>query len=241
MARMSRHPMAFILAGTAPRGVTGARVGRSPWRRVPSAAASRSGRSARAPARSRCCPGCPTRGRWRSPRCSGPAPKPALKALTAPQYAALDVLVDAIIPTDERSPGAKEARVADYIDLLLSEADAEVRQQWIDGLAARRRRGVDAVRRAGREADGAAGRGAADRDQRQRARSRRPPAERFFVMTKRADDPRLLHLGDRHPQGPPLQGQPVPAGVPRLPDRGREGLSALRTEGDPEPAAALHV
>jgi hypothetical protein len=62
--------------------------------------------------------------------------KPALKALTAPQYATLDVLVDAIIPTDERSPGARAARVADYIDLLLSEADAEVRQQWVDGLAA---------------------------------------------------------------------------------------------------------
>jgi hypothetical protein len=62
--------------------------------------------------------------------------KPALKALTAPQYATLEVLVDAIIPTDERSPGAKEARVADYIDLLLSEADPELKQQWTDGLAA---------------------------------------------------------------------------------------------------------
>ena len=62
--------------------------------------------------------------------------KPALKALTAPQYATLDVLVDAIIPTDERSPGARAARVADYVDLLLSEVDAEVRQQWTDGLAA---------------------------------------------------------------------------------------------------------
>jgi hypothetical protein len=62
--------------------------------------------------------------------------KPALKALTASQYATLDALVDAIIPTDERSPGAREARVADYIDLLLSETDAEMRQQWVDGLAA---------------------------------------------------------------------------------------------------------
>ncbi len=61
---------------------------------------------------------------------------PALKALTRPQYATVDVLVDAIIPTDERSPGAREARVADYIDLLLSEVDADVRQQWADGLAA---------------------------------------------------------------------------------------------------------
>jgi hypothetical protein len=61
---------------------------------------------------------------------------PSLKALTAQQYATLEALVEAIIPTDERSPGAKQARVADYIDLLLSEADDERRQQWTEGLAA---------------------------------------------------------------------------------------------------------
>ena len=61
---------------------------------------------------------------------------PSLEALTAQQYATLEALVEAIIPTDERSPGAKQARVADYIDLLLSEADDTRRQQWTDGLAA---------------------------------------------------------------------------------------------------------
>jgi hypothetical protein len=111
--------------------------------------------------------------------------KPALKALTAPQYATLDALVDGIIPTDERSPGAREARVADYIDLLLSEADAELRQQWLDGLAA-----VDA--------EASARHGAAvaklppaqleallvtmSQNERQPA----TPLERFFVTTKRA-------------------------------------------------------
>jgi hypothetical protein len=45
--------------------------------------------------------------------------------------------VEAIIPADERSPGAKEARVADYIDLLLGEApDDGVRETWLGGLAA---------------------------------------------------------------------------------------------------------
>jgi hypothetical protein len=111
--------------------------------------------------------------------------KPALKALTAPQYATLDVLVDAIIPTDERSPGARDARVADYIDLLLSEADAETRQQWFDGLAA-----VDA------EASARAGAPVAKLPAAQvdallvaiSANERQPQtaAERFFVMTKRA-------------------------------------------------------
>lgn len=61
---------------------------------------------------------------------------PQLNVLSRPQFATLEVLVDAIIPTDDRSPGAKQARVADYIDLLLSEADRELTLQWIGGLAA---------------------------------------------------------------------------------------------------------
>ena len=111
--------------------------------------------------------------------------KPALKALTPAQYATVDVLVDAIIPTDERSPGAREARVADYIDLLLSEADAEAKQQWIDGLAA-----VDA------EASTRAGAPVAKLAAPQlealltaisvNERQPQTPMERFFVMTKRA-------------------------------------------------------
>jgi len=60
---------------------------------------------------------------------------PALKVLTRAQYASVEALVDAIIPTDERSPGAKEARVADYIDLLLSEQD-DPRTDWLAGLTA---------------------------------------------------------------------------------------------------------
>jgi hypothetical protein len=64
------------------------------------------------------------------------AAPPSLKALTAEQYATLEALTEAIIPADERSPGAKQARVADYIDLLLSEADEARRQQWTEGLAA---------------------------------------------------------------------------------------------------------
>jgi gluconate 2-dehydrogenase subunit 3-like protein len=61
---------------------------------------------------------------------------PRLKVLTTAQYASVQTLVEALIPADERSPGAREARVADYIDLLLSEADAPLRQQWLAGLAA---------------------------------------------------------------------------------------------------------
>jgi len=59
----------------------------------------------------------------------------APKVLSAAQFATLETFVDAIIPADERSGGAKEARVADYIDLLLSESDETVALQWIGGLA----------------------------------------------------------------------------------------------------------
>ena len=61
---------------------------------------------------------------------------PALKVLSAAQYATLVALTEAIIPADERSPGAKEARVADYIDLMLGEGDDKLRKEWTDGIAA---------------------------------------------------------------------------------------------------------
>jgi hypothetical protein len=62
------------------------------------------------------------------------APQP--KVLSRAQFKTLEVLVEAIIPTDERSPGAKQARVADYIDLALSEAAPELALEWLGGLAA---------------------------------------------------------------------------------------------------------
>jgi hypothetical protein len=71
---------------------------------------------------------------------------PIPKVLSASAFNTLEVLVEAIIPTDERSPGAKEARVADYIDLLLSESDDEIALQWMGGLAALDR---DAISRFG--------------------------------------------------------------------------------------------
>jgi hypothetical protein len=61
---------------------------------------------------------------------------PRLKVLTPAEYAATDVLTDTIIPTDAQSPGAHAARVADYIDLLLSESPAESQAAWREGLAA---------------------------------------------------------------------------------------------------------
>jgi hypothetical protein len=111
------------------------------------------------------------------------APNP--KVLSTSQFATLEAFVEAIIPTDERSPGAKEARVADYIDLLLSEGDDEITLQWIGGLAAL---DTEAIRRFGslfarlnaQQVDtllAAISAKEADAD---------TPLERFFVMTKNA-------------------------------------------------------
>jgi hypothetical protein len=61
---------------------------------------------------------------------------PRLRVLSAVEYAAVDALAETIIPADGHSPGAHAARVADYIDLLLSESPPETRSQWTAGIAA---------------------------------------------------------------------------------------------------------
>src|SRR5947207_4339398 len=60
---------------------------------------------------------------------------PKLAFLTPEQYSTLDALAEAIIPADDHSPGAHAARVADYIDLLLSESTPDVQETWRAGMA----------------------------------------------------------------------------------------------------------
>jgi hypothetical protein len=43
---------------------------------------------------------------------------------------------DLIIPTDEHSPGARTAKVAGFIDLIVSESSNEVKALWREGLVA---------------------------------------------------------------------------------------------------------
>lgn len=59
---------------------------------------------------------------------------PSLAFLTPAQYTTVDALAETIIPAEANSPGARAARVADYIDLLLAESDDELRQRWTAGL-----------------------------------------------------------------------------------------------------------
>ena len=107
------------------------------------------------------------------------------KALSTSQFATLEQLVEAILPADERSPGAREARVADYIDLLLSESDEELALQWMGGLAAldadaAARFRVPFVRLSATQVDSILARISANE------LTPETPLERFFVMTKHA-------------------------------------------------------
>jgi hypothetical protein len=109
----------------------------------------------------------------------------APKVLSASQFATLETLVEAIIPTDDRSPGAKQARVADYIDLLLSELDHEHVLQWFGGLAAldaeaTRRFNAPFSRLNDRQID------AIMQDISRNERAPQTPLEEFFVISKQA-------------------------------------------------------
>jgi len=110
---------------------------------------------------------------------------PQLTVLSRPQFETLEVLVEAIVPTDERSPGAKQARVADYIDLLLSEVDREVTLQWFGGLAALDAEAMSRFRTPfsrldARQVDAILQRISANE------RTPQTPLETFFVMAKQA-------------------------------------------------------
>jgi Gluconate 2-dehydrogenase subunit 3 len=59
----------------------------------------------------------------------------ALRFFTPDEFAMADELGELIIPTDERSPGARAAKVAEYIDRCLAESfEDEPKMQWRDGL-----------------------------------------------------------------------------------------------------------
>lgn len=68
------------------------------------------------------------------------------RALTAAEYRVVDNLVDLILPADETSPGAHDAGVARYIDIVLLYGDKATLASW--------QRGVKAVDAAAREAHG---------------------------------------------------------------------------------------
>jgi hypothetical protein len=59
-----------------------------------------------------------------------------LAFFTRAQLATVDALSERIIPADDHSPGARAAKVADFIDLLVSESPADIKTAWTEGLTA---------------------------------------------------------------------------------------------------------
>lgn len=67
--------------------------------------------------------------------CSRPVVQPPGKFLTGAELALVDELSELIIPTDAHSPGARAAKVADFIDGQIAEAwEAADRTDWRGGL-----------------------------------------------------------------------------------------------------------
>lgn len=63
--------------------------------------------------------------------------KPAkLRFFTEEENRTVIEMSERIIPADDSSPGAKEARVSEYIDLIVSESPDMTKQNWREGLAA---------------------------------------------------------------------------------------------------------
>jgi hypothetical protein len=59
-----------------------------------------------------------------------------LRFFTPDEMATISAMSSLIIPADDHSPGAKEAGVPAFIDLIVSSSPEEVRKTWRDGLAA---------------------------------------------------------------------------------------------------------
>ena len=57
------------------------------------------------------------------------------RALTQLEYELLDELAETLLPSDKTGPGAHDAHVAYYIDVVLNYANAGTLQSWKNGLA----------------------------------------------------------------------------------------------------------
>jgi hypothetical protein len=66
-----------------------------------------------------------------------------LKFFTADENRALISLSEQIIPADAHSPGAKAARVNEYIDTIVNVSPEQTKQAWRDGLKAIDKKSAD--------------------------------------------------------------------------------------------------
>ena len=59
-----------------------------------------------------------------------------LQFFTPAHYELMEILTEMIIPTDVHSPGARQARVASYIDLVVGNSSDDTKTTWRKGLNA---------------------------------------------------------------------------------------------------------
>jgi hypothetical protein len=71
-----------------------------------------------------------------------------LRFFTLSEHRTVDRLSELVIPADNHSPGASAAKVADFIDYLLSGVNEEEQRVWRDGLASLHRVANDRWQRA---------------------------------------------------------------------------------------------
>jgi len=113
------------------------------------------------------------------------AGQPHTKFFDKNEFEMLDVLSEIIIPADDHSPGARAARVAAFIDELISQSPERAKQLWRQGLVK-----VEGIARAqfGRSflACSAAEQTALMRGISENEESPQKPEEKFFADLKRA-------------------------------------------------------
>ena len=100
------------------------------------------------------------------------------------QLELLDSLADVILPADDHSPGARAAKVARYIDVVVADGTDQDRQRWLAGLDAVSRLAEDRFGQGFAECDA----GQQDEIVAGMARGEDSPqsdADRFFVLMKR--------------------------------------------------------
>src|ERR1035438_9083599 len=59
-----------------------------------------------------------------------------LQFFSPAQNETVDTLMEMIIPADDHSPGAREARVSSFADLIVANSDKTVQMAWTQGLGA---------------------------------------------------------------------------------------------------------
>jgi hypothetical protein len=73
------------------------------------------------------------------------------KFFDSEDFAALEAFTEILIPTDE-TPGAREARCAQFIDFVLASSDEATRKEWREAMRALREAGFHSSNASAREA-----------------------------------------------------------------------------------------